>query len=76
MTAALATTTVEDETSEFYAPPLCARPARRIRDDAEAITVAEEVAAKLAGGAAAKLLVTRVIDNDGIDEKLSRGGRH
>jgi SfnB family sulfur acquisition oxidoreductase len=52
MTAALAT--IEDDVPEFRPPPLRARPARRIRDDAEAITVAEEVAAKLAEGAAAR----------------------
>ena len=38
----------------FVAPPVRARPARRIRDDAEAIAVVEEIAAKLAEGAAAR----------------------
>jgi SfnB family sulfur acquisition oxidoreductase len=52
MTAALAT--IEDDVTEFLAPPLRAPPTRRIRDDAEAIAVAEEVSAKLAEGAAAR----------------------
>ena len=52
MTAALAT--IEDDVTEFRPPPLRARPARRIRDDAEALAVAEEVSAKLAEGAAAR----------------------
>ena len=52
MTAAVAT--IEDGVTEFRAPPLRARPMRRIRDDAEALTVAEEVSAKLAEGAAAR----------------------
>ena len=51
MTAALAT--IEDDI-EFRPPSLRARPARRIRDDAEAIAVAEEISAKLAEGAAAR----------------------
>jgi SfnB family sulfur acquisition oxidoreductase len=50
MTAALAT--VKDETLQFRAPPLHSKPVRRIRDDAEALTVVDEVAAKLAEGAA------------------------
>ena len=52
MTAALAT--IEDHVTGFRAPPLRARPTRRIRDDAEALAVAEEVSAKLAEGAAAR----------------------
>src|SRR5580658_9546903 len=52
MTAALAT--IEDEVTEFRPPPLRARPTRRIRDDAEALVVAEEVSARLAEGAAAR----------------------
>ena len=52
MTAALAT--IDDDVTEFRAPPLRARPTRRIRDDAEALAVAEEVSAKLAEGAAAR----------------------
>ncbi len=52
MTAALAT--IEDDVTEFLPPPLRARPARRIRDDAEALAVAEEVSTKLAEGAAAR----------------------
>jgi SfnB family sulfur acquisition oxidoreductase len=52
MTAALAT--IEDGIVEFRSPPLRARPTRRIRDDAEAIAVAEEISAKLAEGAAAR----------------------
>src|ERR1700728_4211428 len=52
MTAALAT--IEDDVAEFLPPPLRARPARRIRDDAEAIAVAEEVSTKLAVGAASR----------------------
>ena len=54
MTAALATQTLEDEIFDYDAPPLRARPARRIRDDSEALAVVEEVAAKLAEGAAAR----------------------
>ena len=50
MTAALAI--MEDDVTEFRPPPLRAKPARRIRDDAEALAVAEEVSAKLAEGAA------------------------
>jgi alkylation response protein AidB-like acyl-CoA dehydrogenase len=52
MTAALAT--IEDDVTEFRPPPLRARPARRIRDDAEALAVAEDISAKLAEGAAAR----------------------
>jgi alkylation response protein AidB-like acyl-CoA dehydrogenase len=52
MTAALAT--IDDDVTEFRAPPLRARPARRIRDDAEALAVAEEISAKLAEGAVAR----------------------
>jgi SfnB family sulfur acquisition oxidoreductase len=52
MTAALAT--IEDEVTDFRPPPLRATPARRIRDDAEALAVAEEVSSKLAEGAAAR----------------------
>jgi SfnB family sulfur acquisition oxidoreductase len=54
MTPALATVAIDVEVSPFRPPPLRARPARRIRDDAEAIAVAEELAAKLAEGAAAR----------------------
>jgi SfnB family sulfur acquisition oxidoreductase len=49
-----AATTIEDDAVEFIAPPLRSPPAHRIRDDAEAIAVAEEVSAKLAVGAAAR----------------------
>ena len=52
MTAALAT--IEDDVTEFRPPPLRARPTRRIRDDAEALAVAEELSKKLAEGAAAR----------------------
>jgi hypothetical protein len=52
MTAALAT--IEDDVTGFRAPPVRAEPTRRIRDDAEAIAVAEEVSAKLAEGAATR----------------------
>jgi SfnB family sulfur acquisition oxidoreductase len=52
MPAALATLDVE--TNEFHAPPLRSPPARRIRDDAEALAVAEEVSTKLVVGAAAR----------------------
>src|SRR3984957_15067545 len=52
MTAAVAT--LEDAVTKFLPPPLRARPTRVIRDDAEALVVAEEVSAKLAEGAAAR----------------------
>src|SRR6202046_3620573 len=52
MSAAVAT--IEDDVTEFCPPPLRARPTRRIRDDAEALAVADEVSAKLAEGAAAR----------------------
>jgi alkylation response protein AidB-like acyl-CoA dehydrogenase len=52
MTAALAT--IDDDIVEFRPPPMRARPTRRIRDDAEALAVAEEASAKLAEGAAAR----------------------
>jgi SfnB family sulfur acquisition oxidoreductase len=52
MTAALAE--VEDHLRGFHAPPLRSGPVRRIRDDAEALAVAEEVSAQLAKGAAAR----------------------
>jgi SfnB family sulfur acquisition oxidoreductase len=52
MTAALAT--IENDSIEFRPPPLRTESARRIRDDAEALAVAEEVSAKLAEGAAAR----------------------
>jgi len=52
MTAALAT--IEDDFTEFLPPPLRARPARQIHDDAEALAIAEEVSTKLAEGAAAR----------------------
>ena len=52
MPSALATLDVE--TNEFRPPPLRSPPARRIRDDAEALAVAEEISAKLAEGAAAR----------------------
>jgi SfnB family sulfur acquisition oxidoreductase len=45
MPSALAT--LEVDTNEFRAPPLRSPPARRIRDDAEALAVAEEVSAEL-----------------------------
>jgi hypothetical protein len=56
MTAFTATVaTIEDDAPEFRASAHAdARLARRIRDDAEAIAVAEEIAAKLAEGAAAR----------------------
>jgi alkylation response protein AidB-like acyl-CoA dehydrogenase len=55
MTAfAAALATVEDDAPGFRAPPVRTRPVRRIRDDAEAIAVVEEIAAKLAEGAAAR----------------------
>jgi SfnB family sulfur acquisition oxidoreductase len=49
MPSALATRS--EDANEFHAPPLRRRPARRIRDDAEALAVVEEVAAELAEGA-------------------------
>jgi SfnB family sulfur acquisition oxidoreductase len=52
MTAAVAT--IEDDVTEFLAPPLRTMTARRIRDDAEALAVSEEVSAKLAEGATAR----------------------
>src|ERR1700728_232967 len=52
MTAALATT--QNEFFEFRPPPLHGRPVRRIRDDEEALVVVEEIAAKVAEGAAAR----------------------
>src|ERR1700690_1200780 len=52
MTATAARATVEDDVIEFSPLPVRARPARRIRDDAEALAVVEEIAAKLADGAA------------------------
>lgn len=52
MTAALAT--IDDDTVDFRAPPLRTGPVRRIRDDAEALAVADGVAAKIAEGAAAR----------------------
>src|SRR3984885_7417612 len=52
MTAALVT--IEDAVTEFRPPPLRARPTRRIRDDAGALAVADEVSAKLAEGAATR----------------------
>jgi SfnB family sulfur acquisition oxidoreductase len=52
MTATAARATVEDDVLEFSPPPVRARPARRIRDDAEALAVVEEIAAKLAESAA------------------------
>src|SRR6202161_2382312 len=52
MTAALAT--IEDDLTEFLPPPLRARPARQIHDDAEALAIAEEVSTKLAEGAVAR----------------------
>ena len=42
-----ATATLEVDANGFCAPPLRSPPARRIRDDAEALTVAEEVADEL-----------------------------
>jgi SfnB family sulfur acquisition oxidoreductase len=45
MPSALATLDVD--TNEFRAPPLRSPPARRIRDDAEALAVAEEVSGEL-----------------------------
>ncbi len=52
MTAALST--IDHDSAEFRAPPLRARPARRIHDDAEAIAVVEDLVPKLAEGAAAR----------------------
>jgi len=46
--------TIEDEAPEFAAPPARTRAVRRIRDDAEAIAVVEEIASKLAKGAPAR----------------------
>jgi SfnB family sulfur acquisition oxidoreductase len=55
MTALTATVpTIEDDAPEFRAPPARARPARRIRDDAEAIAVVDGIAAKLAREAPAR----------------------
>src|SRR5215831_4148415 len=45
MPSALAT--IDVDANEFRAPPLRSPPARRIRDDAEALAVAEEVEAEL-----------------------------
>ena len=52
MTIALAT--VENDVDGFHAPPVRTGSVRRIRNDAEALAVAEEIGAKLAGGAAAR----------------------
>jgi SfnB family sulfur acquisition oxidoreductase len=52
MMAALAT--VENDVAGFHAPSVRAGSARRIRNDAEALAVVEEVGAKLAEGAAAR----------------------
>src|ERR1700689_178186 len=52
MTAALAT--IEDDLTEFLPPPLRARPARQIHDDAEALAIVEEVSMKLAESAVAR----------------------
>jgi len=52
MTAALAA--VDDDIHGFRAPPLRGGPVRRIRDDAEALVVADEIGARLAEGAAVR----------------------
>jgi hypothetical protein len=52
MTAELAT--IEGGLVGFLPPPLRARLARRIHDDAESLAVAEEVSTKLAEGAVAR----------------------
>jgi SfnB family sulfur acquisition oxidoreductase len=51
MTAALATAAIDKGFVPFQAPPKRGRLARRIRDDAQAIAAAQEVAATLAEGA-------------------------
>jgi SfnB family sulfur acquisition oxidoreductase len=70
MTAALAT--VDDDIGDFRAPPLRGGPVRRIRDDAQALKVAEEISAKLAEGAAARDR-ERVLPYDEMD-LLSQAG--
>lgn len=52
MTALLAT--IDGLAGDFPAPPLRGNPARRICDDAEALAVAEEIAGRIAAGAAAR----------------------
>jgi SfnB family sulfur acquisition oxidoreductase len=70
MTAAFAE--ARDDTYGFRAPPLRGGPVRRIRDDAEALAVAEELSAKLAEGAAARDR-DRALPYDEI-EQLSQAG--
>jgi SfnB family sulfur acquisition oxidoreductase len=62
----------EDEAADFYAPPPADRPVRRIRDDAEALAVAEQVGATLAQGAAVRDR-ERILPYDEIDQ-LSQTG--
>ena len=50
----IALATVENDVDGFHAPPVRTGSVRRIRNDAEALAVAEEIGAKLAGGAAAR----------------------
>jgi SfnB family sulfur acquisition oxidoreductase len=45
---------IEDEVADFHVPPPAERSVRRIRDDAEALAMAEEVGATLAAGAAVR----------------------
>jgi SfnB family sulfur acquisition oxidoreductase len=54
MIAALAVAEIQDDAPEFRSPPLRERPARHIGDDAEAIAVADEIAAQIAEGAASR----------------------
>lgn len=70
MTAAFAT--VENDVDGFRAPPLRSGPVRRIRNDAEALAVAEEVSAKLAESAAARDRY-RLLPYDEI-ERVSQAG--
>ncbi len=56
MTAALAT--IDDDVTEFRAPPLRAGTTRRIRDDAEALAVAEESFRKTRGKAPRRAIET------------------
>jgi SfnB family sulfur acquisition oxidoreductase len=63
---------IRDTAADFYAPPLPDRRVRRIRDDAEALAAAEELAPTLAEGAAVRDR-DRVLPYEEIDQ-LSRTG--
>jgi len=63
---------LEDATADFRAPPLSCGPVRRIRDDAEALAVAETIGVKLAEGAAERDH-ERILPFEEIDQ-LSQSG--